>query len=44
MYYISIAENLVRTTEVASELKSKNITKSQFKEFLENNNVYKEFY
>ena len=43
MYYISIAENLVRTTEVASELKSKNITKSQFKEFLENNNVYKEF-
>ena len=43
MYYVSIAENLVRTTEVASELKSKNITKSQFKEFLENNNVYKEF-
>ena len=43
VYYISIAENLVRTTEVASELKSKNITKSQFKEFLENNNVYKEF-
>jgi hypothetical protein len=43
MYYISIAENLVRTTEVASELKSKNITKSKFKEFLENNNVYKEF-
>ena len=43
VYYVSIAENLVRTTEVASELKSKNITKSQFKEFLENNNVYKEF-
>jgi hypothetical protein len=43
MYYTSIAENLVRTTEVASELKSKNITKSQFKEFLENNSVYKEF-
>ena len=43
IYYVSIAENLVRTTEVASELKSKNITKSQFKEFLENNNVYKEF-
>lgn len=43
MYYVSIVENLVRTTEVASELKSKNITKSQFKEFLENNNVYKEF-
>jgi hypothetical protein len=43
MYYTSIAENLVRTTEVASELKSKSITKSQFKEFLENNSVYKEF-
>ena len=42
MYYTSIAENLVRTTEIASKLKSKNITKSQFKEFLEGNRVYKE--
>jgi hypothetical protein len=42
MYYTSIAENLVRTTEIASKLKSKDITKSQFKEFLEGNRVYKE--
>ena len=42
MYYISIAENLVRPTEIASKLKSENITKSQFREFLENNRVYKE--
>ena len=42
MYYTSIAENLVRTTEIASKLKSDNITKSQFKEFLENSEVYKE--
>ena len=42
MYYTSIAENLVRTTEIASKLKSRNITKSQFKEFLEGNRVYKE--
>jgi hypothetical protein len=42
MYFISIAENLVRPTEIASKLKSKNITKSQFKEFLESSRVYKE--
>ena len=42
LYYISIAENLVRPTEVASKLKSENITKSQFRGFLENNRVYKE--
>jgi hypothetical protein len=42
MYYTSIAENLVRPTEIASKLKSENITKSQFKEFLENSSVYKE--
>jgi hypothetical protein len=42
MYFISIAENLVRPTEIASKLKSKNITKSQFKEFLESSEVYKE--
>lgn len=42
LYYISIAENLVRATEVASKLKSENITKSQFRNFLENNRVYKE--
>ena len=34
LYYISGIENLVRPTEVAYKLKRKNITKSQFKEFL----------
>lgn len=42
MYFISGIENLVRPTEVAYSLKRKNITKSQFKDFLENNRVYKE--
>jgi predicted CopG family antitoxin len=42
MYYIHAIENLVRPTEVAYSMRRKNITKSQFKEFLENNRVYKE--
>jgi len=42
MYYIHGIENLVRPVEVASSMKSKNITKSQFKEFIENNRVYRE--
>ena len=42
LYYTTIAENLVRPTEVASQLKSDNITKSQFKDFLSNNRVYRE--
>jgi hypothetical protein len=42
LYYISGIENLVRPTEVAYELRRKNITKSKFIEFLENNRVYKE--
>jgi hypothetical protein len=42
MYYIHAIENLVRPTEVAYTMKRKNITKSQFKEFLENNRVYRE--
>lgn len=42
LYYISGIENLVRPTEVAYELRRKNITKSKFREFLENNRVYKE--
>jgi len=42
MYYIHAIENLVRPTEVAYTMKRKNITKSQFKEFLENNRVYME--
>ena len=42
MYFINATENLVRPTELASEMKSKNITKSQFREFLENQKVYQE--
>ena len=42
MYFIHGAENLVRPTEVAYSMKRKNITKSQFKDFIENNRVYKE--
>ncbi len=42
MYYIHGIENLVRPVEVASSMKSKNITKSQFRDFIENNRVYQE--
>ena len=42
MYYISGIENLVRPTEVAYGIKRKNITKSKFREFLENHRVFKE--
>lgn len=42
LYYSHMVENLVRSVEVASEMRYNNITKSQFYEFLKNNNVYKE--
>jgi hypothetical protein len=42
LYYIHGIENLVRPVEVASLMRSKNITKSQFLNFLENNRVFKE--
>jgi hypothetical protein len=42
LYYVSGIENLVRPTEVAFAMKRKNITKSKFKEFLENNRVFNE--
>ena len=42
LYFVSMAENLVRPVEIASIMKSKNITKSQFKDFLMKTNVYKE--
>ena len=42
MYFINATENLVRPTELASEMKTRNITKSQFREFLENQRVYQE--
>jgi hypothetical protein len=40
LYYTAIAENLVRPTEIASKIKSKKITKSQFKDFLKQNKTY----
>jgi len=40
LYYIHGIENLVRPVEVASSMRSKNITKSQFLNFLENNRVF----
>ena len=40
LYYSTMAESLVRPTEVASNIRNKNITKSQFKEFLKQNRTY----
>lgn len=42
LYYINATESLVRPVEVGSELRSGNISKSQFMDFLNNNRVYKE--
>ena len=42
LYFVSMAENLVRPVEIASIMKSKNITKSQFKDFLMKTDVYRE--
>jgi hypothetical protein len=42
MYYIHGIENLVRPVEIASSMRSKNITKSQFLNFLQNNRVFRE--
>ena len=42
MYYIHGIENLVRPVELASLMQSEKITKSQFREFIENSRVYKE--
>lgn len=41
-YFIQQAENLVRPTEVASRMRQKNITKDKFREFIENDLVFKE--
>jgi len=40
LYYSTMAESLVRPTEVASNMRNKNITKLQFKEFLKQNRTY----
>jgi hypothetical protein len=42
LYFVSMTENLVRPVEIASVIKSKNITKSQFKDFLMKTDVYRE--
>jgi hypothetical protein len=41
-YFIQATENLVRPTEIATRMQMKGITKSQFLEFLRNDNVYNE--
>lgn len=41
-YFIQAAENLVRPTEIATRMEMKGITKSEFLEFLKNDNVYNE--
>lgn len=42
LYFVSIIENLVRPTEMASQMKSLGVTKSGFLNFLQNERVYKE--
>lgn len=41
-YFITGIENLVRPTEVASQMKSQNIKKSEFEEFTKTQRVFKE--
>jgi hypothetical protein len=41
-YFISMSENLVRPVEVASQMRSANVSKSKFRDFIENERVYKE--
>lgn len=41
-YFIQQAENLVRPVELASRMKQTNVTKDDFRNFLENDAVYKE--
>jgi hypothetical protein len=41
-YFIQNAENLVRPTEIATRMKLKGITREQFREFFENDKVFKE--
>lgn len=42
LYVISQSENLVRPSEIAGLLQTSDITKSEFKEFLESTKIYKE--
>jgi hypothetical protein len=41
LYFTSAVENLVRTTEVGSNIKNRGIKKSEFREFLQNNRTFK---
>ena len=41
-YFIQQAENLVRPVELASRMKQTNVTKDDFRNFLENDGLYKE--
>jgi len=41
LYIISKTESLVRSSEIAGELQASDITKSDFKEFIQNNSTYK---
>lgn len=41
MYFMHGVESLVRPTEIASRIKTRNTTKSQFKDFLRDTQVYK---
>ena len=41
-YFISGIENLVRPTEIASQMKSKNLKKSEFEEFTKTERVFQE--
>ena len=41
-YFIQMAENLVRPTEISSRMLKKGITKEQFYEFITNDTAYKE--
>jgi hypothetical protein len=41
LYIISKTESLVRSSEIAGELVTSDITKSDFREFIENNSTYK---
>lgn len=42
LYYTDIAESLVRPTEVASRLRSRNISQEEFREFLSNDRTFKD--
>jgi hypothetical protein len=41
LYYISDIENIVRPSEVLSDMKTKNISKDQFSDYIKTNDIYK---